>query len=91
MSARRCAQALRGHWEIENNLHWQLDVSFGEDSSRIQERQAAENFDVLRKNALSLLKRNPAKKSIARKRKAAALDTAFLEEILVGATNIDKL
>jgi predicted transposase YbfD/YdcC len=91
MTAQRCAQALRGHWEIENNLHWQLDVSFGEDSSRIQERQAAENFGVLRKNALSLLKRNPAKKSIARKRKAAALDTAFLEEILVGATNIDKI
>jgi len=91
MTARRCAQALRGHWEIENNLHWQLDVSFGEDSSRIQERQAAENFGVLRKNALSLLKRNPAKKSIARKRKAAALDTSFLEEILVGATNLDKV
>ncbi len=91
MSARRCAQALRGHWKIENNLHWQLDVSFGEDSSRIQERRAAENFSVLRKNALSLLKRNPTKKSIARKRKAAALDTAFLEEILVGPTNIDKI
>ena len=91
MTARRCAQALRGHWEIENNLHWQLDVSFGEDNSRIQERQAAENFGVLRKNALSLLKRNPAKESIARKRKAAALDTAFLEKILVGATNIDKV
>jgi predicted transposase YbfD/YdcC len=91
IGARMCAEALRGHWGIENNLHWQLDVSFGEDSSRIQERHAAENFGVLRKNALSLLKRNPAKKSIARKRKAAALDTAFLEEILVGATNIDKI
>jgi predicted transposase YbfD/YdcC len=91
IGARKCAEALRGHWGIENNLHWQLDVSFGEDSSRIQERHAAENFGVLRKNALSLLKRNPAKKSIARKRKAAALDTAFLEEILVGPTNIDKI
>ena len=91
MAARKYAEALRGHWEIENKLHWQLDVSFGEDSSRIQDRQAAENYGVLRKNALSLLKRNPAKKSIARKRKAAALDTAFLEEILVGATNIDKI
>jgi predicted transposase YbfD/YdcC len=91
MSARKYAQALRGHWGIENNLHWQLDVSFGEDNSRIQEPHAAENFGVLRKNALSLLKRNPAKKSIARKRKAAALDTAFLEEILVGGANIDKI
>jgi predicted transposase YbfD/YdcC len=91
MSARKYAQALRGHWGVENNLHWQLDVSFGEDNSRIQEPHAAENFGVLRKNALSLLKRNPAKKSIARKRKAAALDTAFLEEILVGATNMEKI
>ena len=91
MSVRKYAQALRGHWGIENNLHWQLDVSFGEDNSRIQERHAAENFGVLRKNALSFLKRNPAKTSIARKRKAAALDTAFLEEILVGPTNVDKI
>jgi predicted transposase YbfD/YdcC len=91
MAARKYAEALQGHWGIENNLHWQLDVSFGEDNSRIQDRQAAENFGVLRKNALSLLKRNPAKKSMARKRKAAALDTAFLEEILVGPTNIDKI
>lgn len=91
MSARKYAQALRGHWGIENNLHWQLDVSFGEDSSRIQEPHAAENFGVLRKNALSLLKRNAAKKSIARKRKAAALDTAFLEEILVGANKAVKI
>jgi hypothetical protein len=55
------------------------------------ERQAAENFDVLRKAALSVLKRHPAKKSIARKRKAAALSTAFLEEILVGVSDIEKV
>jgi len=91
MAARKYAEALQGHWGIENNLHWQLDVSFGEDHIRIQDRQAAENFGVLRKNALSLLKRNPAKTSIARKRKAAALDTAFLEEILVGPANTDKI
>ncbi len=91
MSARKYAQALRGHWGIENNLHWHLDVSFGEDKSRIAERHAAENFGVLRKTALSLLKRHPAKTSIARKRKAAALNTAFLEEILVGANNISRI
>ena len=82
---------LRNHWKIENNLHWQLDVSFGEDHSRIQDRRGAENFGLLRKLALSLLKRNPAKTSIARKRKAAALDTAFLEETLAGARNLEKL
>jgi predicted transposase YbfD/YdcC len=91
MGARKHAQALRNHWMIENNLHWQLDVSFSEDHSRIQDRRGAENFGLLRKLALSLLKRNPAKTSIARKRKAAALDTAFLEETLAGAQNVEKL
>ena len=91
MGARKHAQALRNHWKIENNLHWQLDVSFGEDNSRIQDRRGAENFGLLRKLALSLLKRNPAKNSIARKRKAAALDTDFLEEILAGVHNTEKV
>ncbi len=91
MGARKYAQALRQHWGIENHLHWQLDISFGEDQSRIQQRHAAENFGLLRKMALSLLKRNPTKKSMARKRKAAALDTAFLEEVLTGAANLVKV
>jgi predicted transposase YbfD/YdcC len=91
MGARRYGQVLRQHWGIENNLHWQLDISFGEDQSRIQEPHAAENFGLLRKIALSLLKRNPSKKSIARKRKAAALDTAFLEEIVAGAANVERI
>jgi predicted transposase YbfD/YdcC len=91
MGARKYAQVLRQHWGIENNLHWQLDISFGEDQSRIQERHAAESFGLLRKMALSLLKRNPSKKSMARKRKAAALDTDFLEEILAGAANVEKV
>jgi predicted transposase YbfD/YdcC len=91
MGARRYAQALRQHWGIENHLHWQLDISFGEDQSRIQERHKAENFGLLRKLALSLLKRNSSKQSIARKRKAAALDTEFLEEVLTGATNVEKV
>src|SRR5262245_25930738 len=91
MGVRKYAQVLRRHWGIENHWHWQLDISFGEDQSRIQERHAAENFGLLRKMALSLLKRNPTKKSIARKRKAAALDTGFLEEILAGVVNVAKV
>jgi predicted transposase YbfD/YdcC len=91
MSARKYAQVLRNHWRIENNLHWQLDISFGEDQSRVQDRRGAENLTLLRKMALSLLKRNTTKKSIARKRKASALDTDFLEEILRGAVNTEKI
>ena len=91
MGVRQYAKVLRGHWRIENNLHWQLDISFGEDNSRIQERQSAENFALLRKMALTLLKQNPAKDSIARKRKAAALDPHFLAEILAGAAKLQKV
>jgi predicted transposase YbfD/YdcC len=81
-SARTYGNALRHHWGIENNLHWQLDVTFREDSSRIQARHGAENFDLLRKLALVLLKRHHCKESIACKRLHAALDVDFLEEVL---------
>lgn len=91
MGVRKYAQVLRHHWGIENNLHWQLDISFGEDKSRIQDRHGAENFGLLRKMALCLLKQNSAKTSIARKRKAAALDTDYLQEVLAGAANVDKI
>jgi len=91
MAARRFAEALRGHWGIENGLHWQLDVSFDEDASRIQDRQAAENFAFMRKLALCLLKQNPAQMSMARKRKAAALDTDFLAATLMGAAKTARI
>ena len=91
MGVRRYAEVLRKHWGIENNLHWQLDVSFSEDASRIENRHGAANFAVFRKMALSLLKQHPRKDSIARKRKRAALDTTFLGEVLAGATKVDKI
>jgi hypothetical protein len=91
MGVRRYAKVLRGHWRIENNLHWQLDVSLREDDSRIQQRHGAANVALLRKMALSLLKQNPAKDSIARMRKAAALDLDFLAEIMAGAAKIQQL
>jgi predicted transposase YbfD/YdcC len=91
MSAKRYGTALRNHWGIENNLHWQLDVTYGEDRSRIQKRHGAENFASLRRGALSLLKQNPCKRSLRGKRKMAALDTDFLEEILQGSRGLAKL
>src|SRR5438552_1371751 len=85
LAARRYAQALRSHWGIENNCHWQLDVSFREAVSRIENRHGAANFALLRKLALGVLKQHPRKDSIARKRKAAALDPDFLAQPLAGA------
>jgi predicted transposase YbfD/YdcC len=82
MSASDYALALRGHWGIENNLHWQLDVSFHEDDNRTADRNACENLSLLRRLALAHLKRLDLKKSIKNKRYAAALDTAVLEKVL---------
>jgi predicted transposase YbfD/YdcC len=90
MTARQYAQALRSHWGIENNLHWQLDVSFREDQSRIENRYGAANYALLRKMALNLLKHHPRKDSIARKRKAAALDPSFLADSLANAHRLEN-
>ena len=73
---------LRIHWGIENNLHWQMDVTFGEDASRIQNRHGGENYAMLRRLALGLLKQHPGQGSIRSKRYEAALDVAFLEDVL---------
>jgi predicted transposase YbfD/YdcC len=89
--ARYYARGLRHHWGIENNLHWQLDVNFGEDSNRVQRRNAAENLGLLRRLSLSLLKAHPSTDSIAKKRFAAALDPSFLEEILRADGILEKL
>jgi predicted transposase YbfD/YdcC len=80
--AKTYGTAMRNHWGIENSLHWQLDVTFDEDRNRVTRRNAAENFALLRRLGLSLLKAHPSKLSIAKKRFAAALDPDFLEEIL---------
>jgi predicted transposase YbfD/YdcC len=89
--ARVYAKALRDHWRIENNLHWQLDVSFAEDKNRVSKRHGAENLALVRRLALGLLKQHPNTRSIACKRLLAALDPAFLEEVLRGAGNSGKV
>ena len=90
LSARAYGRALRGHWGIENRLHWQLDVTFGEDANREQGRIAGQNLAGLRRLALSLLKQHPSKKSMAQKRLSAAYNTDFLEEILAPHGKLGK-
>jgi predicted transposase YbfD/YdcC len=84
-------EALRNHWGIENSLNWQMDVTFGEDASRVQRRHGAENLALVRRLALALLKRHPEKISVACKRLSAALDTGFLEETLRAGCNLGIL
>lgn len=88
MGAQQYGVVLRDHWGIENNLHWQLDVVFGEDANRVQRRNGAENLALVRRMALGLLKKHPAKQSIPCKRFTAALNTDFLEEILQAGSNL---
>jgi predicted transposase YbfD/YdcC len=91
MSAKSYAKVLRNHWSIENNLHWQLDVSFAEDANRFTKRNGAENLAVLRKLALMMLKRHPSKQSLAGKQWMAALNPQFLEEVLFANAKSDKI
>jgi predicted transposase YbfD/YdcC len=83
--AERLAYCIRTHWSVENNLHWVLDVVFDEDHRRIRDEASAQNFALLARLSLSLLKRNPRKLSVAMKRRKAAWDPAFILEVLVGA------
>lgn len=77
------AKAVRAHWGIENQLHWHLDVTFGEDSSRIRNKNAAGVWNVLRKLALEYLKQAPCgSASIKSRRKLAGWDSSFLERVL---------
>jgi predicted transposase YbfD/YdcC len=79
------ADAVRGHWSIENRLHWQLDVTFNEDQCRVRKGNADANLSILRRTALSLLKNNTSQKlGVKNKRLCAAWNEDYLREILFG-------
>ena len=83
MDVKRLARAVRGHWGIENQLHWQLDVSFREDESRVRTGHAAANLSVIRRFALGLLKRETScRKGIEIKRIKCASNDEYREKIL---------
>ncbi|MCR4584654.1 MAG: ISAs1 family transposase [Lachnospiraceae bacterium] len=83
MTAKQFAKCKRGHWSIENSLHWVLDMSFREDESRVREGNGAENFNILRHLAFNLLKLEQSKKtSLTNKQFLCALDTNYLMKVL---------
>jgi predicted transposase YbfD/YdcC len=81
-NARRIGTAIRGHWSIENGLHWVLDVVFREDARRLYDRTAAENVALLNRLALSLLRGDPSKSSLKVKRKRAGWSLPYLMQLL---------
>ncbi len=79
----RFSKAARGHWGVENQVHWHMDVSFGEDQSRARTGHAAENLATLRRLALNLLKRETTKKrGIRGKQRCAGWDHQYLLRLL---------
>ena len=81
--AKKILQATRGHWGVENSLHWVLDVAMGEDDSRIRKGHAPQNMATLRRLALNLLKQERSlKRGIQGKRLKAALSPNYLLKVL---------
>jgi predicted transposase YbfD/YdcC len=84
-NAAAIAAAVRGHWGIENQVHWVLDVAFREDANRSRSGHSAENLAVLRRLALNLLRREPSRKvGIKASRLKAGWDNAYLLRVLGG-------
>ncbi len=76
---------MRGHWAVENRLHWVLEVSFGEDTSTVRKDNAPQNPSLLKKIVLNLIRlatTEQKKTSLRRKRKAAAWDDDFRVKIM---------
>lgn len=81
--AEELARLCRRHWSIENELHWSLDMSFGEDASRVRTGHAAENLSRLRRLALNLLKRETSRPiGLKAKRLRAGWDHDYLLNVL---------
>ena len=76
-------QAIRGHWHVENKLHWMLDVAFHEDHCLVYEGNAPQNLSLLRKMALNMLRLDFSRKaSISHKRKIAGWDNDYALSII---------
>lgn len=82
LGVKKFARYVRGHWAIENTLHWCLDVTFREDENRVRERTTANNMAWLKRFALSMFKQQNDKYSIAMRRRVAGWNNHYLAKVL---------
>jgi len=81
--AERMGAVVRGHWGVEDGLHWSLDVAFGEDQARMREGNPAENFSILRRVCLNLIRLDKSVKAgVKNKRLLACCDDAYRQKLL---------
>jgi predicted transposase YbfD/YdcC len=83
-TAKQMGRFVRRHWAIENELHWSLDVTFGEDKNRTREKHAGDNLGLVRRVAVSLFKQDPGKGSLKVKRLKAGWNPDYLLRVLRG-------
>ena len=82
--AKRFANAVRGHWGVENRLHWRLDVIFGEDASRIRKGNAPAIMTTIRHLSMNLFEQEPSKLRLSQKRRKAAWDDDYRAKVVFG-------
>ena len=81
--AERMGAIVRGHWGVENGLHWVLDVAYGEDQARMREGNSAENFSILRRITLNLVRQDKSVKAgVKNRRLVAGWDDAYRQKLL---------
>lgn len=81
--AGRIGRVVRGHWGIENGLHWSLDIAYGEDQARMREGNSAENFSILRRITLNLIRQDKSRKTgVKNRRLLAGWDDGYRQKLL---------
>ena len=86
LEAKEFTDAVRSHWEIENSLHWQLEVTFGEDACRVRKGLADANLSVVRRAALGMLKSETSEKiGVKNNRHVVACITRYMENVLAAS------
>jgi len=82
--AKRFAEAVRGHWGVENRLHWRLDVVFREDANRIRKGNAPAILTTIRHLCMNLFEQEPSKLRLAKKRRKATWNDDYRAKVVFG-------